>query len=503
MVTLGGRAQIRDVVAIADAEPVAVDPAAIAAVSHAHGVASGIADRVPIYGRSTGVGANRLTDVSGEGDHGMRLLRSHAVDAGGRLPDRTVRAMLAVRLNQLCVPGSGIDPDILTALEHMLNEDALPVVLEYASIGTGDLGALAGTALTLIGERAATRPLPAMPGWGADSALPFISSNALTIGRACLSVQELAVLERASSMVYVLSFLALEGNDEAFSEFAARASATDSVIGIAARVRGALSGADTAGRPAARIQDPFGLRVYTLTEGPLAESIATLEEKLTRLVNTAQENPLFDTRAFDDPTFDVSALDVSTFDVSADDISAAAVVHHGAFFQAPLALALDATTLALAGTAPITHSRIGMMNEPAYTGQAPFLADGPAGSSGLMMVEYVAAGAIAELRASAQPASLGTLVLSRGVEEDASFASQGAVQLERAVAAYRVLLACELVSAVRLLRRREVGGQWRGVLREAMSIVEGLPAERADRDLRPDIAMASAMLDGLGRLLEP
>lgn len=492
MVTLGGRARIRDVVAIADAEPVVVDPAAISAVAHAHGFAAGIAGRVPIYGRSTGVGANRLTDVAGEDDHGMRLLRSHAVDAGGRLPDRTVRAMLAVRLNQLCVPGSGIDPEILTALEHMLNEDALPVVLEYASIGTGDLGALAGTALTLIGERPATRPLPAMPGWGADSALPFISSNALTIGRACLATQ--AALELASSMVYALSFLALEGNAEAFSELAARASATDSVIGIAARVRGALSGADAVSRPAARIQDPFGLRVYTLTEGPLAESIATLEEKLTRLVNTAQENPLFDISAFDHSAADTSGPAFT---------SEPAVVHHGAFFQAPLALALDATTLALAGTAPITHSRIGMMNEPAYTEQPPFLADGPAGSSGVMMLEYVAAGAIAELRASAQPASLGTLVLSRGVEEDASFASQGAVQLERAVAAYRVLLACELVSAVRLLRRREVGGQWRGVLGSALSIVEALPIETADRDLRPDIAAASTMLDGLGRLVGP
>ena len=38
----------------------------------------------------------------------------------------------------------------------MLNEDALPSSAQYASIGTGDLGALAGTALTLIGERPAT-----------------------------------------------------------------------------------------------------------------------------------------------------------------------------------------------------------------------------------------------------------------------------------------------------------------------------------------------------------
>lgn len=482
MVTLHGHASLHDIVAIADAEPVAVDPAAIAVVSHAHLVAADLAGRVPTYGRSTGVGANRLTEVSGQGDQGMRLLRSHAVDAGGRLPDRTVRAMLAVRLNQLCVPGSGIDPGILTAVERMLNENALPSVLEYGSIGTGDLGALAGAALTLIGERAATRPLPTMPPWGADSALPFISSNALTIGRACLSVSELTGLERASSIVYVLSFLALEGNDEAFSELAARASASDSVVGVAERVRAVLSGLDGQ-RPVARIQDPYGLRVYATTEGPCAESIAKLHEKLTGLVNTAQENPLFD-------------------------LAGDTVVHHGAFFQAPLSLAIDATTLALAATAPVTLSRIRMIGEPAYTGASPFLAEGLAGSSGLMMIEYVAAGAIAELRASAQPASLGTLVLSRGVEEDASFAAQGAVQLERAVAAYRVLLACELVSAVRLLRRRaggselDAGTSAASTLGRALSIVESLPAEGVDRDLRPDMSAASEMLDSLGTLLE-
>ena len=61
--------------------------------------------------------------------------------------------MLAVRLIQLCVPGAGLDPAILDGLARMLNDNALPELLQYASIGTGDLAALAGTALTLIGER--------------------------------------------------------------------------------------------------------------------------------------------------------------------------------------------------------------------------------------------------------------------------------------------------------------------------------------------------------------
>ena len=203
-----------------------------------HRLAADLSTRFPTYGRTTGVGANRNTPVASDDPmFGMRLLRSHAVDAGDALADRTVRAMLAVRLVQLCVPGAGLDPEILRGLERMLNEDALPELLQYASIGTGDLAALAGTALTLIGERPATAPLAPMRPWGADSALPFMSSSALTLGRSCLSLDELARLEKASSVIYMLSFTALHGNPSAFSPAAARAAAAPHVDTVTARLR--------------------------------------------------------------------------------------------------------------------------------------------------------------------------------------------------------------------------------------------------------------------------
>jgi histidine ammonia-lyase len=142
-----------------------------------------------------------------------------------------------------------------------------------------------------------------------------------------------------------------------------------------------------------------------------------------------------------------------------------------------------------------------MLNDPDTNGGNAFLATGPDGSSGLMMVEYVAAGAIAEIRNAAQPASVGTLVLSRGSEEDATFASQGALQLERSVAAYRVLLCCELVGAVRLLRQRGLQHRFAGALGEALEIAAALPENDEDRDLRGDIATADLLLDDLGRLV--
>ena len=199
----------------------------------------------------------------------------------------------------------------------------------------------------------------------------------------------------------------------------------------------------------------------------MVASLHSLEGQLERTLNAAQENPLFD-------------------------IENESVIHHGAFYQASLSLELDGTTLALALTAPITHSRIRMLNDPDTNGGNAFLAGEADGSSGLMMVEYVAAGAIAEIRNAAQPASAGTLVLSRGAEEDATFASQGVQQLERSIAAYRVLLCCELVGAVRLLRQRGLDDQFSGVVGDALALAAVLPRNDEDRDLRGDIALAES-----------
>lgn len=477
MIELSGTMTVDDVVALADGRAAVSLPAeVVAAVDRVHDLAAELSTRFATYGRTTGVGANRVAAIaSDDKDFGMRLLRSHSVDAGDPLSARTVRSMLAVRLIQLCVPGAGLDPAILTGLERMLNDDALPEVLQYASIGTGDLAALAGTALTLIGERPATAKLTPMPPWGADSALPFMSSSALTVGRSCLAVDELNRLERASSVIYMLSFLALEGNPSTFSSIAARSAAAPHVDIVASRLR-SLFADDPTDHPPARIQDPYGLRVYPVAHASVVASLDSLVAQLERTMNSAQENPLFD----------------------ADGDQ---VVHHGAFYQAALSLELDGATLALALTAPITHSRIRMLNDPETNGGNAFLAADSDGSSGLMMVEYVAAGAIAEIRNAAQPASVGTLVLSRGAEEDATFASQGILQLERSVAAYRVLLCCELVGAVRLLRQRGIVDRFGGVLGRALALAADLPCDDEDRDLRGDLATAETVLDELGRLI--
>ena len=119
-----------------------------------------------MYGRTTGVGANRSVQVT-DGGHGLRLLRSHAGGAGPMLSAPLARAMMVVRLNQLAAGGSGVDPAVLPVLAEALNRGLIPPVRSVGAIGTGDLGALASTALCILGERpwldgtpAAVRPRP-------------------------------------------------------------------------------------------------------------------------------------------------------------------------------------------------------------------------------------------------------------------------------------------------------------------------------------------------------
>lgn len=117
------------------------------------------------------------------------------------------------------------------------------------------------------------------------------------------------------------------------------------------------------------------------------------------------------------------------------------------------------------------------------------------------MVEYVAAAAHGEIQQMAHPASLTTAVLSRGTEEDASFAPVAVAQLEKATDAFRVLAASELLIAVRLLRQCDVRPENLPTdnLRRVFYIASELPLDDADRELRTDLAHAQELLFALAK----
>jgi histidine ammonia-lyase len=453
--------------------------------------------RREVYGRTTGVGANRGLAV-GSGDvagHGLRLVRSHAGGGGPLIAAELGRAMLVVRVNQIAAGGSGVDPGALDALTEAINGGLSVPVPVWGAIGTGDLTALAVTALCLLGERDWV-PQPASPprfALASPDALAFLSSNAATIGEAALACDDLAELLRAAIVVAAFSHLAVDASAEPYAAPVHAARPHPGQQAVAAAMRRLLTGRSG---PAPRVQDPYGYRALPQVHGPAVDAARHATQIVTSELNAAAENPLID-------------------------VDGQAVWHNGNFHTAYIGLALDALRAALFQTSALSAARLGTLVEPAFTGLAPFLATDPPPSSGVMILEYVAQSAIADIRRLAAPAALGSAVLSRGVEEHAGFSTQSARATTDAVPAYRIVLACELVAAIRALRLHRIapaaperdgpaladpapaGMSLAGsALAEAFELVaDVLPADTSDRPLDGDLAIAQQLLPGLADLV--
>ena len=159
-----------------------------------------------------------------------------------------------------------------------------------------------------------------------------------------------------------------------------------------------------------------------------------------------------------------------------------------------------AVRAALFQTAALSVARLGTLVEPAFTGLNAFLADTPA-SSGIMILEYVAHSAVADIRRLAAPAALGGAVLSRGVEEHAGFGTQSARATSDTVAAYRAVLGCELTAAVRALRMQDRVPAAGGPLRWAYDLAGAvLEPGTADRPLDSDLVAVQRVLDGFAMM---
>ena len=448
---------------------VAVSAAAVTAARAAWQVADEIAGQRVVYGRTTGVGANHVVDIGREDEpgHGLRLFRSHSAGAGPLIAPELARAMLVVRLNQLGAGGSGVDPAVLDVLADAINRGFTPPVPMYGAIGTSDLTALASAGLCLLGEqewRTGSGPEPRLAIRSAD-ALAFISSNAETLGEAALACTDLAGLVRAGVVVAALSLTAVRGSQEPYAEAVHLACPHPGQQRVAAAMRELIAAEQAS---PARIQDPYGYRAFPQVHGPAVDALGYTEGVVTRELNSACENPLID-------------------------VAGRAVWHNGNFHAAYIGLALDSLRAALFQTAALSAARLGTLVEPAFTGLNPFQAETPA-SSGIMLLEYVAQSAVADLRRFATPAALGNAVLSRGVEDHAGFSTQSVRATGDAVPAYRVVLASELTAAVRALRMqdRQPGP---GALSRAFAVADAALDRRIeDRPLDGDLAAAAAVL---------
>jgi histidine ammonia-lyase len=434
--------------------------------SHEQAVLAG--EQRAIYGLTTGVGANRLVPVRPDTASAQALLRSHATSAGPARSDDRVRTMLVIRLNQLCAGGAGVRWEVVQALADMIDADALPTIREFVGIGTAELSALATTALALQARSLlhGSHELVFSP----HDALPFISSNAAALSDAGLALDSFRISARAALVVAALSFAAVRGNAEAYAPPVELATPMPGARATCRVMRCLVGAAEPA-----RIQDPYGLRALPQAHGILLDALRSLAETIEAFANAPSENPSI--------------------------LSDGSVAHHGGFHAGYLALSCDTAAIAAIQSAQLGLNRLTYVSEPNHTGLEPFLGDGTPGASGVMVVEYVAATVLGDLRDAAAPASTQSITLSRGIEDTASFASLAARKLLTAADRYELLVSCELVAALRAIRIS--APPLSSAQQAAVALCAELPAGLEDRDLTGDIEIGQRLLPALADLVEP
>jgi histidine ammonia-lyase len=426
-----------------------------------------------VYGITTGVGPFRTRAVPPElrGDQQLRLLRSHASGAGPELPPERVRAAMVVRANQLGAGGAGVSDALLDALVGALNGGFTPSAHAIGSLGTGDLTVLAEIALALIDEYGLEL--------GSRDGLGFMSSNAEAIGHAALVASDAARVLEHGLEVAALSFVAADADQVVLDPRVHEARPHPGQVAVAARMRELLGTAPGARRPldgeagpsgeARPVQDPFPYRAFPQVEGTARDALATLERVVEVEMNAAAENPL---------------------------IAEAAILPNANFHAGALSLALDGFRAALAQSASLRAERVTAMLEPRLTGLPPMLASDAGPGSGAMMLEYTAHAGAAQVRALAAPVASQTTVVGGGVESHASFAPVAAGLTERALDAAAVVLATELVVAVRAIRMSEREPAGIPVAELFARAAAVLAPDVEDRPLAADLEAARRLLVG-------
>ncbi len=461
------------------AAPVELAPEARARNAAAReAIAALLARGEPLYGATTGVGAlrDRPIDETDRERFQWNLLRSHAVSAGWPLEPELVRAGMVVRANQLGAGGAGVAPALLDALLNALNAGVTPLTRELGSLGTGDLPALAEIALALLGEgkvwrdgRLVDAPPPAEPiELGLRDGLGFISSGAMTAGQAALLCVDARSLQARWLEVAALSFEALDADPVVLDPRVQAGRGARGQAAVAERMRQLLAGAPFSPRsPDRLIQDPYPFRVLPQVDGVAHDALHHLDEVVVRELNARPENAL---------------------------IHEGQAFTTGNFHAAELGAALDAVRAAFAHSASLIAGRVSALLDPRMSGLPPFLAADPGPDSGHMMLEYTAHAAAAEVRSAATPMAVQSVWASLGVESHASLAATAATRTAEMLEAMDVLVATELVVAVRALNLAGRTPAGAGLQPLFAAATDTLPAGAEDRAFGQDVEAARGLL---------
>ncbi len=266
-----------------------------------------------VYGANTGFGSNVGFQISFEdlAEHQRKLIYSLSVGTPPFLDDELVRGFLLARLNCLAKGYSGVRPEIVSAIGTMLNENILPFIPRYGSLGaSGDLVPSSGLGLALMGsgsvkfrnevvsarlalKAVGIKPIKFQP----KEALAIVNNTSVMTAMALSATDDFGYLLDVFARAAALYVQVLGGLIDPFYEELHILKNHSGSIKAAEKFRKLLSGSrliKVSKNIHGKLQDPYSIRCLPQMVGPHYELLDTIKLWITDELNSANDNPLID-----------------------------------------------------------------------------------------------------------------------------------------------------------------------------------------------------------------
>jgi histidine ammonia-lyase len=410
---------------------------------HLVGVARGLIEKwlrqeKRIYGITTGFGA--LSDVTISASDARKLqkniLLSHAAGVGDLLPEEIVRAAMLLRIKDMALGHTGIRLETVRHLVALLNNGVCPVVPSQGSVGaSGDLAPLAHMALVLIGEgeawyrgkrmagKAALKkcglsPLVLEPGEG----LALVNGTQVMTGTGALAVYDALQIAKLADIAAAMSLEVLMGSRTEFDPRIHRLRPHEGQMQSAANMLRLTQSSEiiSSHRDCSRVQDAYTLRCSPQVHGASRDVLNYAARTVETEMNSATGNPLI-------------FSDTETFLVG------------GNFHGQPVAMAMDALSMAVAEFANISERRIERLVNPQLSGLPAFLVADGGLNSGMMIAQYTAASLVSENKVLSHPACVDSIPTSANKEDHVSMGAYAARKCRQIVANTETVIAIEFL----------------------------------------------------------
>ncbi|MGA2974438.1 MAG: histidine ammonia-lyase [Spirochaetia bacterium] len=440
-----------------------------------------------VYGVTTGFGALCDVAIAQEQTRPLQenILMSHAAGVGDPFPADIVRAIMAVRIQDLSKGRAGLRLQTLQALVDLLNSGVVPVVPEKGSVGaSGDLAPMAHLALVLIAKGDAFYRGQRMPGGEALAAaglspvhleagegLALINGTQVMAAITALAVLDAERLARTADIACSISLEVLMGTNVQFDPRIHRARPHPGQIAAADNMYRITrdSAIMSSHKECGRIQDAYTLRCSPQVHGASRDAASHVKRVVEIELDSATTNPLIfpETGEF---------------------------LLGGNFHGQPLALAADYLCMAAAELANISERRIERLVNPQLSGLPAFLVNDSGLNSGFMIAQYTAAALVSENKVLAHPACVDSIPTSANKEDHVSMGAISARKCRSIISNAEAVIAIELLCGCQAVDLLTKGRPGRGTEAAYKTCRHTIPVLDRDRELHRDIEAMTALV---------